>query len=290
MYHHIKNIFIILLFLAFTPRILRTILRNYNSVIEPRAHIGIISITNAIHSSSPYIEQLYAFFSDESIKGILLVIDSPGSTAGAGNSLYDEIKTLKKEYPKPIITLVENLCTSGAYWIACATDHIVTPGSGVLGNIGTQFNSIHIHKLLEKYDIEYTTISSGKYKTVGNPFTPLTTEQKEHIQHIQDDIYKQFVEVVAKERKLSLLQVNTWADGKLFTGRQAVQLGLADSNGSLQHATHVLKEKAFIDGSIEWVRPLQPFNVLKTLFGKQYNSVNANIVSYIITSLLQQIM
>jgi len=222
-------------------------------------------LKNPIFDSSQYTDQLYSYFANDHIKAILLKIDSPGGAAGSGFALYNEIKALKKEYPKPIITLVENICTSSAYLIATATDHIITSSMATIANIGSYTSFVSFDKLLAQYNIEYNNISAGAYKTIGDPLSPMTDEQKELLQGVQNDAYKQFVEIVAKERKLSLIDINIWADGKIFTGKQAMQIGLADSIGSLQHTKQIIKKKAFIDGEILWVSSSKKNNIISQM-------------------------
>lgn len=287
-YDYLKNIFLILIFLHLAPSLITGIRKQYSRYLEPRTLVGVLKIKGVLYDSSYHAKQLYSFFKNPQIKGILLRIDCPGGAAGTCQTIFHEIQTLKEEFHKPVITLVENACASGGYLIACASDHIISPASAVLGSIGSYFSNLQLREFLEQFKVHYTTVKAGTYKTIANPFVDISQEDKIFLQNIQDNVYQQFVQHVAKARKLSLADISQWADGKIFTGQQALKLGLIDEIGSTQNAVKMLKEKALIEGEIEWVKPpVTPsfFN----LFGKKEfggnHSILTGILSHICTFL-----
>jgi len=253
----IKNIFFVLLFLSLAPTLFENISKQYKNYIEPKTKVGVISIDGVITNSGYHTKYLMKYFKDTDIKAILIKMDCQGSTTGSGEALYNEIKVLKQQYPhKPIITLVENICASGGYYMAAATDYIIAPGSAMIGSIGVLFPYLfQIPKILEQYNIDYVPVASGKYKNTTNPFIPMGTEQKQHLQELSDDTYKQFVARVADGRKLSLDKQDEWAQGRIFTGNKAHSLQLIDEIGSLSNAIKKIKELAGITQEIEWVKP-----------------------------------
>ncbi len=287
-YDYLKNIFFILIFLHIAPSLIEGIRKQYGRYLEPRTQIGVLQIKGILYDSSYYTKQLYRFFKNPQIKGILIRMDCLGSAAGTGQTIFNEIQALKKEFPKPIIILVENTCASGGYLIACACDHIIAPASAIVGSIGSYFSTIQLREFLEQFKVRYSTIKAGTYKTIADPFVDMTQEEKLLLQGIQNDAYNQFVQHVAKERKLSLANITAWADGKIFTGRQALELGLIDEIGSAQNAVKVLKEKALIEGEIEWTKPPVKRGLL-SLFGSQQqddgNSMFTNALNHICTFL-----
>src|SRR5882724_130712 len=123
----LKNILLLLVFAYSAPFLYENIKTHYTNAIEPRTSIGVVSIKGTVNSSSPYITQLHSLFKDPYIKGIVLTIDCYESAAGTSHIIFHEIQALKKEFPKPLITLVENECLSGAYLIATTADYIVAP-------------------------------------------------------------------------------------------------------------------------------------------------------------------
>jgi protease-4 len=260
----LKNIFFLLIFLQFVPLLIDGIRKQYNQIVEPRTKVGVIMIDGVLSDSEPYTKQLTRYFKDPSIKAILIKMDSPGGAAGTGEAIYNEIISLKNapEYhKKPIVTLVENTCASGGYYIACASDYIIAPATSLIGSIGATFPNIfflHLHEFLAQHKIGYKPIYAGAYKNCIDPLTSATPEQEALLQGLLNDCYETFAQAVAKSRKLSLNAKDTWANGRIFTGKQAKDLGLIDENGSSYNAIKVIREKALIEGEIEWVKQPMP--------------------------------
>src|SRR3989304_1517040 len=136
-YESLRNIFIILLFLQLAPALVEGIRKQCSKYLEPKTAVGVISIRGLLYDSSRYNKELNNYFKNSSIKAILLKIECPGSASGTGQAIFNEILELKKEYPKPIVALVENVCASGGYLIASGCDYIVAPGSALIGSIGS---------------------------------------------------------------------------------------------------------------------------------------------------------
>ena len=133
-------------------------------------------------------------------------------------------------------------------------------------------------QFIEKYRVSYVPLASGAYKTTGDPFTDLTEDQKALLVGMLNDSYEQFTQIVAHNRKLSLNEVNKWADGKIFTGKQALQLGLIDELGSVSVIIKAIKEKAMIEGEIEWVKKEKPLNVLTSMFSGEQTDTDASLL------------
>jgi ClpP class serine protease len=199
---------------------------------EAHSAIALLTLKSTITDSSPYQKQLTNFFSNSYIKAIILIIDSRSLSAAASYALFYEIQALKKEYPKPLITLIENECLGYAYLIASATDYIVATEASLIGNI-------------------------------GNKSTDEITAS------VHDDLYEQLVKNIATTRKLSLSTASNWAQNHVFTGKQALKLGLINITGSLSNVVQVLKEKGFIEGDIIWIENMpknKPFLSFKVSF------------------------
>jgi protease-4 len=141
----------------------------------------------------------------------------------------------------------------------------------------------NIKELMEKFNIKYTPIAAGSYKNISNPFVDMTEKEKVLLQGFADDSYDQFVRTVSTTRKLAFETSKEWADGKIFTGRQAKNLGLIDEVGSLEDAIQTLKEKAHFAGEIEWIYPPR-----KVSFWNMFSS-DAEQDSSMITSLVRNL-
>lgn len=267
-FDYIKNFFMLLIFLLFAPGIFEGIKNQYGLFSSPKTKVGVIPIRGELSHSGWITKQLHSFFSNSDIKAVLLNIESCGGAAGTGQAVAQEILTLKKKFPKPIIALSENACASGAYYIAAATDHIICSGQALVGSIGSYLPHLfQLNEFIEKHNIGYALIKSGAYKAGTDPFVQMSDTDKAHLQAVVDDSYEQFVQDVAQNRKLALQNASEWADGKIFTGRQAKELHLVDELGSACQAIAYIKDKQLIDGEIEWVQAEQDSSILQKMLG-----------------------
>jgi protease-4 len=255
----LTNIFVIILILQFLPLLIKTFKKHYTELTEPHTKVGVITINQPLSSSSPYTKQLKSFFENSEIKAILLKIDCPGGAAGSSQAIFYTIKELKRTWSKPLIVVIENLCTSGAYYIAGPADWIIGPASAMVGSIGVYMPHPQLKAFIEQFKIKYEVIKSGEYKTAGNPLLDSTPEQKAMLQELSSDVYMQFVKDIAECRpQLKIDEHNTWAQGRVFTGNKALEKGLIDEIGSIETAEKVIRQKAAVEGKIIWVKAPQP--------------------------------
>lgn len=266
--HYLKNIFYFLLFIQIVPLLVSGIIKQYATFFEPKTKVAVLPIKGTLTSASYYIKHLRDFFKDPHIKAIVLSLETPGGKAGTSQAIYEEIKALKAENLKPIVSLVENICASGGYYIASATDNIIATPSAFIGSIGVYIAQPHLKAFIEQFKIEYDVIKTGDYKTTGDPLLSQTPEQKALLQGLTNDTYNQFVHDVAQARpKLSLAESAQWANGQIFTGRQGLEKGLVDELGSFSTLEKVLRQKTTIEGKIEWIYPPKP-SPFKDFFGQ----------------------
>lgn len=267
LYQYAKYTLFTLIFLSIVPGLIINITKQYAQIIKPKTQVGLIELNGVLTDSGPISSQLTKFFKDSNIKTIVLKIDCAGSAAGTGYALYHEISILKEIFHKPVIALVENVCASGGYWIACAADHIIAPPTALIGSIGVTFQYLfEFPKLLEQYNITYHSIVAGNYKATGDPFKAMTADEQNLLQAVINDSYEQFTQSVAHARQLPIDTIDTWANGKIFTGHQAKELGLIDQLGSLQDAITIIKEKTLVVGDIAWIKPPTSRGLLNYLF------------------------
>lgn len=277
-----RNIFWVLILLSFAPSLIKTIKSSYADMLKSKTKVGVITIKNTITDSTTYAGQLKKFFEDKEIKAILIKFDCPGGSAGASQALFNEIKELKKQYLKPVVSWVQSVCASGGYYIATASDHIVTTPAAIVGSIGVYMPHPQLKEFIEQFKLKYSVIEAGKFKTAGNPFLTTTPEQVAHLKAAVEDTYHQFVNDVAAQRpKLTLATSSVWADGKIFTGQQALKLGLVDELGSQTTAERCIKKKAQISGEIQWVRPTCKNSLLKMLGSSDCDDDGSDDTSYI---------
>lgn len=265
----LRNLFFMLILLQFAPSIVKNVKKQYENIIMPKEKVGLITIKGILYTSDNINKYLNKYFKDPEIKAILLKMDCPGGASGTAQSIYYEIQNLKKKYKKPIVTLVENICASGGYYIACATDSIITAPSAIVGSIGVSFQYLfQLNEFIEQFKIKYKSVTAGKYKSTTDPFVDMTPEQEKQLQTVLDSSYEQFVSDVSKNRRLPLKTQDQWAQAKLFNGSQALKLGLIDKVGSPFIAKKVIRDKAQIDTDkeIEWVKQPKKTGIAQ-LFG-----------------------
>ncbi len=151
----------------------------------------------------------------------------------------------------------------------------------MIGSIGAYFPYLFsIKEFIQQYKIKHEQLFAGAYKTTTDPFYDMTPEQKAMLQSMLDDAYDQLVQDVAQNRKLSIKTKDQWANGKIFTGRQALKLGLVDKLGSASDAIHFIKEKALIEGEIDWIHPPQA-RTIWSLFSSGYHDPDNSLFTSI---------
>ena len=181
---------------------------------------------------------------DHAVKAVVLRLDSPGGSAAASQEIASEVHRFKKETRKPVVISMGDIGASGGYYISAYADRIVANPGTLTGSIGVISHFVYIEGLLDKLGLELETIKTGKHKDMG--IWPLTEEQRQIMQDITDDLYEQFVAAVAEGRGLPVAEVRQLATGQLYTGVQALNLGLVDKLGDLETAIELASSLAGI--------------------------------------------
>lgn len=209
---------------------------------------GLLSEETA--ASETIMEQLRLAGEDSNIKVVLIRINSPGGSAPAAQEIGDQIDVLKNQGKKVVVSMGDT-AASGGYWLAAKADKIVANPATLTGSIGVIMETQNLQGLYEKIGIKNEPIKSAPLKDIGSSSRPMTPEERKILQGMVDDIYNQFVEVVAKGRKMPVATVRELADGRIFTGRQALELGLVDKLGNFNSAIDYAAELAGIKGRPE---------------------------------------
>lgn len=194
----------------------------------------------------PTMEQLRRAAEDDGIKAVVLRINSPGGSAAAAQELYQEVKRLAEQ--KPVVVSMADVAASGGYYIAAAADRIVANGSTVTGSIGVRMEYLQFYELMEKFGVEGGNLTTGPYKDTGSPFRPMRPDERKLLEDLLDDMYDQFVKAVAEGRGMDEAEVRKFADGRIFTGEQALKLGLVDELGNFYRAVEIAGELGGIKG------------------------------------------
>lgn len=266
----LKNLLISLLILSAIPSVVMVLSKQYKELTTPTAKVALMHFNQPLMNSGEYVKNLKKFFKDTSVKAIVLKMDCPGGAAGTSQAIFGELVCLKKEYPhKPVIVFVENMCASGGYYIASAADWIIATGSSFIGSVGVYIAKPHLKNFIEQFKLEYDFTRTGDYKTVLNPFAPRIEKEKDHLQELCDDTYHQFITDVSNARPLlELKKANLWANGKIFTGAQALNMKLVDQLGAFAHVEQEVRNRAHIPAhqEIQWVKAEQKNIIMKLLF------------------------
>ncbi len=273
-------ILMVLVFASTAPGLIKSIKKQYQESLKAHVKVAKIKITSDIKDLSEQSKQITKHFKDPEIKAILLEIDSPGGCAGTSKAFFNEIQLLKKEYPKPIVSLSQKCCASGAYYIASVSDYIIASSTSIVGSIGVTVGFFNISNVLKKYDVSYIDKHSGTYKTAGTPYLPNNPEQELMLQELSDNIYSQFTSDVASCRKLALSEIDKWANGRIFSGEQALKLKLIDETGSEYNAIKKIRELALIkdEEEITWVSEKEPNLIAKFLNGKTQTNLSPDAI------------
>lgn len=218
-----------------------------------RNQVGVIEVTGIIVESKKVIEQLSAFHENSAVKAIVLRVDSPGGGVGPSQEIYEEVKRV--DVDKPVVVSMGSLAASGGYYIAAPARRIYANPGTITGSIGVIMEFTNFQELLDKIGLHNQVIKSGKFKDIGSPVRPMSDEDRALLQSLIDDVHSQFIDSVAAGRKLNREKVKTLADGRIFTGRQAKELGLVDELGNLEAAVRSAGELAGIEGKPDIVYP-----------------------------------
>ena len=215
--------------------------------------IGVVKIEGTIVESEPIIEKIIKFRKSKNIKAIILRINSPGGMVAPSQEIYQEVKKACRE--KKVVVSMESIAASGGYYIACTADKIVANPGTLVGSIGVILQIENIEELLSKIGLKREIVKSGKYKDIGSMTRPMTEEEEAILQGFSDNIYYQFVDAVAEGRDMKREEVLKLADGRIFTGAQAIKLGLIDRLGNLQDTISMTGEMVGIEGEPKVVYP-----------------------------------
>jgi protease-4 len=208
--------------------------------------VGVLQIAGTIEDSRETIQGLKQFGETKGVKAVVVRIDSPGGAVAPTQEIYEEIEKLRKK--KPVIASLGGMATSGGYYIASACDQVVSNPGTLTGSIGVIMELGNVEELMKKLGLKGYSIKSGPHKDIGSPLRPLTPEGKAILQSLVDNVHGQFVQAVAKGRRMPEEKVRELADGRVYSGEQAKGLGLVDLLGNLEDAIDLAAKRVGIKG------------------------------------------
>ncbi len=235
--------------------------------------IGVVEIEGVIADSKDIMEDIVKFKEDESIKGVIVRINSPGGSTSPSQEIFEEVKKLRAK--KRVYVSMGTVCASGGYYIAVAGEKIYAMPSTITGSIGVIMEQVVIEDLFKKIGLKPNTMKAGDYKDVGSPFRNMTPQEKKYFQDILDTIHVQFINTVASERKIPMKEALKLSDGRIYLGQHAKDLKLIDALGTFYDTVDDMKKALNIKDKPTLVYGKRPFSLLKWLV----SSVSRELIS-----------
>ena len=226
--------------------------------------VAILPISGLITDSEGTIEQLKKFAKDDSVKAIVVRLNTPGGGVGPSQEIYEEVRKIRGK--KVVVASMGALAASGGYYIACGADKIFANPGTITGSIGVLMQFVNVKDLIEKIGVKGFVIKSGSFKDTGSPVREMSPEERKLLQSVIDNVHSQFVNAVVEGRKLPREDVLAIADGRILSGEQAKELGLVDVLGNQEDAVAEAGKMAKIEGEPRVVTPpKKKFSILDLL-------------------------
>ncbi len=229
--------------------------------------VAVVELYGEISDSRDFVRQVKKYTDDGNVKAILVDVNSPGGAVAPSQEMYSQLMKARDE-GKIVVVSMRSVAASGGYYVSCAADRIVANPGTLTGSIGVIMSFPTAKKLMDKIGLNWETVKSGELKDVGTFTRPMTPEEDRMLKSVIDDTYEQFVEAVATGRDKAEEDIYPLADGSIFTGRQAYNLGLVDTLGSFEDAVSIAGEMAGLgpDPDIIQERKVKP-SILDLLYG-----------------------
>ena len=231
-----------------------------------RDKVALVRVEGPIIEAKTVVEEIKGYVKDSSVRAIVLRVDSPGGGVVPSQEIYNEVK--KARAVKKVVVSMGSVAASGGYYISAPADRIVANPGTITGSIGVIMVVPNLKGLLEKVGIKTEVVKSGKNKDLASVFRGIGDEERQIIQGVMDDVHEQFIAAVAEGRKLDIDKARKISDGRIFSGRQAIGVGLVDEMGDLEDAVKVAGKLAGIEGEPEVVSKSEKGVISKLLDGK----------------------
>lgn len=228
-----------------------------DAMTTTKEHTALVEINGVIAddgdaSADNVVTALRSAYKDKKTKGVVLRINSPGGSAVQAGYINDEIKRLKAKHPKiPVYAVVTDMAASGGYYIAVAADEIYVDKASIVGSIGVLMSTFGFERGMEKLGVERRLLTAGEHKGILDPFSPLKSEEKQHVQGMLDQVHRQFIQAVKDGRGERLKERDDIFSGLFWSGEESIKLGLADGLGS---SSYVARELIGAENLVDYTR------------------------------------
>lgn len=234
--------------------------------------VGLVEILGDINDSEGIVEQLDRMRRDSSVRAVVVRLDSPGGGVAASQEIHEAVQKVREE-GKPVIASMGGVAASGAYYVACAADSIVSNPGTLTGSIGVIMSFPNTDELFRKVGLKLEVVKTGKFKDIGSLARPMTAEERELLQEVLANVYEQFVDAISEGRNLDREDILPYADGRIFSGDQARDYGFVDRLGDLNDAIQLAAGMAGIEGRPTVVKKERRRITILDLFQQKLNLV-----------------
>ena len=242
-----------------------------------RNQVAVLDLEGTIVDSRDFIDLLKDYGNRPNVRSVVIRINSPGGGVAASEEIYKAIKKFRADSEKNVIVSMASVAASGGYYVACAADKIFANQGSITGSIGVITEWYNYGDLLQWAKLQNIVIKTGSYKDTGSPTRPLTDEERAYIQSLVDSMHNQFISAVAVSRNMKEEDVRKLADGRVFTGQEAVENGLVDEIGSYGDAIAEAARLAGIEGEPKILRPVRKsVSLLDLLLGDVKSVLSLN--------------
>lgn len=217
--------------------------------------VGVLPVDGVISSDRGYLSDLRWLEDRSSVQAIVLAVNSPGGTVGGTQSLYRELRRVREEHDRPVVAWIGEVGASGGYYASMAADSVMALPGSITGSIGVIMQFPNAGELMRKVGVELEVVKSGELKDLGSLTRQLTDRERAVLTRLVEDAYGQFLRAVEEGRPLPADSLRALADGRIFSGQRATELGLVDRTGTLREAVAAAGEMSGLGASPDTVHP-----------------------------------
>jgi len=215
--------------------------------------VGLVEVVGGIEESEPAVDQLDRMERDSSVRAVVVRLDSPGGGVAASQEIYEAVRRVR-DAGKPVVASLGGVAASGAYYVACAADSIVSNPGTLTGSIGVIMTFPNTEELFRKVGLRFDVVKTGKFKDIGSMSRPMTDDERRLLEEVLGNVYEQFVDAISEGRGLERAEILPLADGRIFSGDQALEYGFVDRMGDLNDSIRLAARMAGIEGRPSVVR------------------------------------
>jgi len=226
--------------------------------------VAVVELEGMILDVEDLLKELKSHRENPQVKAVVIRINSPGGVVGPSQELHDALLRVRKA-GKPVVASLGAVAASGGYYVAVGADQIYANPGTLTGSIGVIMQMANVESLMKKVGVDYVVVKAGRYKDLGNFSRPMSSEERRVLQGLLDDVHAQFIGAVAAGRRMDESQVRQFADGRVFTGVQAVALRMVDEVGGLEDAIDRAARLAGLEAPPRVVSPRRRFSVFDLL-------------------------